>query len=322
MLWTCPINEKIAYIRTGSRPGDLFVLTKKGSVENSQWTLRLLGENGKAKIVAAGSGLTSPVNAIALSQDGCCCLIGWHHADCTDGFQATYCNLITGQQRDIKGFSSILCRAATEPFSPDGKWLIFQASKGGYAESRRLYFMNIVTGAVKPIPNLPMGAISATWTKDDELAVFFSKTGAFYRGKLERLSLCGKFRPSWHARIALDGFTINMMTKEHQLLRVNTRAKIERILRVPGVELSRYREPLEFQCAEYSGEMTLNLMSIAVDPVAVYIAKDGKCRNVVLDKSSSSMISCGLAIWKPGEVAYVERRSDNAPDRVVVQSMN
>lgn len=322
-LWTCPRGEKIAFINTGSKPGNLFILTQKGSIrnQNESWVLRLLYDDGKTRVLGTGVGRAAPISPIALSRDGNYCLVGWRRpGNPSPGYRVTCFDLRTNRQEEIKNFANVSCYQVTEPFSPDGKQLVLSVSNGG-REPQHLSLIDMRTKRAKTIPGIPAGRVYATWTENADLAVWYPDKGVLYYGKPGRLAVRGRFGPSSVAYITSDGRNLTMLTDDEvkpKLLRIDIRSGSVKHLRVDDSEWNRILDPKEFQHADYSGEMTLSVMS-GIKPL--YIDPKGRCRNVNLGESSFFRIGSGLAIWKPSEVAFAERRSDEGPDRVVAMLM-
>jgi len=62
VLWICPINEQIIFIKTADTSSKLFVITQKGD----SWILRALHGPDKVETLATGLGMLHEMNTIEL----------------------------------------------------------------------------------------------------------------------------------------------------------------------------------------------------------------------------------------------------------------
>ncbi|MCL6630542.1 MAG: hypothetical protein K6U00_13185 [Armatimonadetes bacterium] len=321
ILWTCPPGEKIVYIKTAEKPKKLLILTKRGP----SWVLRVLEEAGVVREVASGPGGVQPLSPLALSADGEHCLVGLRSQG--GRYSVADCDLVTKRRQDITSLEGAITHSMIDPYSPDGRYLLVHALESANSHKRQLYRVERATGKTQVIhvPGLPKGLstwteVFARYTHDGDLAVYNRFTGLVMRGNVKKLKVFGRCRPGFLAYISPDARHVTVVSGscgepgEIRVVRYGFQPATEHIIYLDNAPDAGNANVLEFQYAEYSGEMTLNIFHPNKYPLD--IDAEGRCHGVHVREYSR--LGCGLAIWDVGRAAVVEKRSEGSPERIVL----
>lgn len=322
LIWKCPANEKIVFIKTSNQPQKLIVITQL----DKEWVLRTIGEDGEIATVAHGDGLVPPTNPLALSMDGNHCLVSWKRGS---KYGLTDCDINKMIQKDITIINGGFTYPLMYPYSPDGKWIVLLSSGFDKKEIRSLWLVDRQGSNAKKVvfpknadifkKQNPFTEVFAGYTSDGKLAVFQRTTGILYQGEPGNLVISGKYSPCIEAYLTPDGKYLMSADIENDSIQI-TRYDIKQgkkniIYKVNPANIDE-AGPLEFQYASFNGEMTHNIIGPEMFPL--HINKDGKCSKIFIDDYIRGRMFCGVAIWDTGHVAVVRNLDENSPDEIVI----
>ncbi|MHB1000668.1 MAG: hypothetical protein ACYC27_15615 [Armatimonadota bacterium] len=322
-IWVCPKDETISYIMTAEKPGKLYVETEKG---NSR-ILRAVYGLDKADILLTIPGSTYALNHPVQGYDPDNFLIGSSNGKSS---RLYIHNIKTGKDIDIKDYKGVHMPGLYQPFSPDGKWLAFGYHIGGNDGRYRVNIINRQSGSITPLRGIDTVYSNVlTWTHKG-LMVFNSESGTLYKGdengvkpvKKTGFSYLGFVTPDGDDLITLSHIGNNgMELKRHDLANNKSFVIYKKFAKLDKDEVYSMIYWHNLQYSAFSDEMTVSMNWPPVRPV--YIGKDRKGKEIpVYDRKRSSLSLYGVAIWKPGVIAYMEDKNGRRPDVIRSVKMN
>lgn len=322
-IWVCPKGETIRYIQTSEKPGKLYVETEKG---NSRVFRAVYGPD-KAEVLFTIPGKASPLIHPNQGYDPGDFLISSHNGKTR---RLYIHNISTRKDTHIKIDKDISLYGLNQPFSPDGKWLAFNYHTGGNNNRYRVNIINRQSGSITPLRGInTIYSNELTWTRKG-LMVFNNESGTLYKGdengvkpvKKTGFSYLGFVTPDGDDLITLSHIGNNgMELKRHDLANNKSFVIYRKFVKLDKYDVYSMIYWHNLQYSSYSDEMTVSMNWPPVRPV--YIGKNRKGKEIpVYDRKRSSLSLYGVAIWKPGIVAYAKGPYKKRPDVILSVKMD
>ncbi|MHB1000667.1 MAG: hypothetical protein ACYC27_15610 [Armatimonadota bacterium] len=325
IIWVCPKGETISYIQTAEKPGKLYVETEKG---HSRVFRAVYGpDNVEVLLTIPGKGYAlihpiqgyNPDEFLIYSFDG-------------KSDKQYIHNIKTGKDTDIKRIKGISLSGMKQSISLDGKWLV----KGGYTKDKKVpYIVNIIdrqSGSFTPLRGIDTShSNELTWTPRG-LMVFNNESGTLYKGdengvkpiKQVGRSPLGFVTPDGDELIALKLIENHGISLKSYNLNNNKSHVIYKGYSRPS------KKELDALCLDtwfnsqysmYSDEMTVSMNWPPGRPV--YIGKNRRGKEIPIRSKNDLLKSYyGVAIWKPGIVAYAKGPYKKRPNVILSVKMN
>ena len=307
VIWTCPKGEEISYIKTAEEPGKLFVVTQKGD----SWILRAVYGPDRAEVITSGLGNTLPWKNMIQGYESDEFLL----ASSSRETRRLYIhNSRTRKETDIKGVKNVYFEELHQPFSPDGKWLAlncFTLDKGGHPG---VNIVNRQSGKVALLPGIDsMNSNYITWTLNG-LFVFNTEKGLLYRGnkkgvkpiRREQQSRLGYVTPDGNELMTIRYVKNNgILLNDYNIKNNDSKTIYAKYPKLTAEEMNSMVIWQAIQFSPYSNEMTVYMNWLPIRPI--YVDKNRVCKEIPIGRSGRLWyLIHGVAIWKPGVVAYVE----------------
>lgn len=314
VLWICPKDEKIVFVRTGIKQHQLYVLTETAE----QWVLRRLND-GVITEIASGTGIPQAVSPVVLSDDGERCLVGYYTRNIIGHkqYKVAYCDIRLGKTKEIKSVANVLAYRLMRPFSPDGKKIVVSAH-------RRAWSIDIETDTATQVADTPApgsGEVMVGYLSNNDIVIYHSKTGLLQHGKPGALIQQG-FYPGRFIYYSADNKHIFSATQDADAIHIlsfdvsKSHKRTVYAKRSPNAgEAIIYG----FQGYNNAQQVTLNIVWPEFNPV--YIDSKGSSTEVPLDDTAKSRLMCGVAIWDNDTIAVVDRPNDNMGDSILACSV-
>ncbi|MHB1001151.1 MAG: hypothetical protein ACYC27_18055 [Armatimonadota bacterium] len=308
-IWVCPRDEEIRYIQTAEKPEKLYVTTVKGESQ----IIRAVYGPDKAEVLLTIPGKTSPWNHPIQGYDPNEFLISSSYKK---SHRRYIHNFATGKDTDIKSVKGIYLLDAYRPFSPDGKWLALNGHTSDIKTGFKIYIINRQSGSITPLSGIDTNhSHHITWTRKG-LMTFYGDSGILYKGdengvkpiKKVGRSTMGFVTPDGNDLITLEWIANHgILLKSYNLENNRSRVIYKGYSKPSKEELDALSIATWFnsQYSQYSDEMTVSMNWPPVKPV--YIGKNRRGKEIPLQSKSDLLYSrYGVAIWKPGIVAYAK----------------
>jgi len=311
VMWTAGPGEKIYCIQSGMADGHVLIASEL----NGTWVLRDVDIQGRAAVMASGSGSLQQIGAITRpNRQAGATLVGLGRVGESLPRRLVECDLSQRRtfpilMRDVPAWNM------HQPYSPDGQSLALLSSgpTGEPLTRGSIWVMNRQTRRVRLILNDDTTMKYLAWASDGTLYVYLCRTGQIMAGKPPTLVSKSKLPSGAFASFAPDGQHIVIFAHgpHTHIVECDIASGKCRTVYKTAVEYM----PLSIAYFADGRRFAIGLVRRS-NQMPVIVGSDG---SVLKSKENQTWnLGAGLAILRPNLIAAVRLHSNEAPEQVVM----